>query len=126
MADIANAADEAISFGTAVLAAGSACVIATLWPVDDAAAALCMNRVYDELLHPGVTPPQALRRAQVWLRDAADDELERYLSTHPALEAEFRRRQDEGDLPGRRGSDAGAGGAFSHPDYWACFIASGA
>lgn len=127
MAEIANLADEVMSFGTAVLAAGSACVIATLWPVDDAAAALCMVRLYEELQHPDVTPPQALRRAQLWLRDLTDDDLDRYLASHPALEAEFRRRRTDGDPPGRRGlGSGGQSGVFSHPDYWACFIASGA
>lgn len=126
MAAMSEMADEVLSFGTAVLAAGSACAIATLWPVDDAAAALLMTKMYEQLQRKDTSPPQALRRAQLWLRNLSTDDEDDFLAAHPALDAEFRRRAEAGDAPGRRGSGPSPAGTFSHPDYWAPFIASGA
>ena len=57
-----------------MLAAGSACVIASLWPVDDAATALLMSKLYDELSEDDLRAPEALRRAQLWLRSLTADE----------------------------------------------------
>ena len=126
MAEITEMADEAMSFGTSVLAAGSACAIATLWPVNDAATALLMTRTYEELA-TGVDPPQALRKAQLWLRDLDEDAEQAFLAEHPALQAEFQRRTAAGDIPGRRGNGLDhQNHPFSHPSYWAPFIASGA
>jgi CHAT domain-containing protein len=55
---------------TALLVAGSTAVIATQWPVQDRAAALLMSRFYEELIDNGVEIGEALRRAQLWLRDS--------------------------------------------------------
>ena len=65
---VGHGAEEAFSLGSALLAAGVACVIATLWSIRDLPTAMLMTRVY-ELLHAGQTPAQALVAAQRWLRD---------------------------------------------------------
>ena len=126
--EIAGTPDEVFSIATAMLAAGSACSVASLWPVDDLATALLMARLYEELFHSGCRPPEALRRAQLWLRDLTPDSETAFLAEHPALAAEFRRRAANDDTPGsRRGRAAGAAhGPFAHPDYWAPFVAVGA
>jgi len=121
--------DEAISLGTTMIIAGAACAVASLWPVDDAATAMLMIRLYDEILQNGQSPPTALRRAQLWLRDLSDTAEADFLSKHPAVAAEFRRRAKTRELPGERsrpgaGGDGGPG-IYGHPEYWAAFVAVG-
>jgi CHAT domain-containing protein len=53
-------------------------VIATLWNVNDLASSLLMRRFYVELLGEGRPPAEALRRAQLWLRDATVADLSSY------------------------------------------------
>lgn len=122
--------DEVFSIGTVMLAAGGHCAIASLWPVDDAATAILMTRMYEEMFEGGLRPPEALRSAQLWLRDLTFEEEAAFLSEHPALEAEVERRRAADDPPGRRGgevaADGGSAGPYAHPDYWAAFVAAGA
>jgi CHAT domain-containing protein len=68
--DMSNLPDEASSMSTALLLAGSSAVVATQWPVDDEATTLLMSRFYGELLDAKAGAAEALRRAQLWLRDA--------------------------------------------------------
>ena len=118
------------SIAAALLAAGSACVVASLWPVNDLATALLMTRLYQELRGGTRTPPEALRAAQLWLRDLSEEQERRFLDRHAELAAEYARRVVAGDPPGRRG---GAGGGqpqsparpYAHPEFWAPFIAVG-
>ncbi|MGB2874755.1 MAG: CHAT domain-containing protein [Gaiellaceae bacterium] len=121
--------DEAISIGTTMIIAGAACAVASLWPVDDAATAILMIRLYEEIFQKGQSPPTALRRAQLWLRDLTETAEADFLSEHPALAAEFRGRAETRELPGRRRSGATADdepGIYGHPEYWAAFVAVGA
>jgi CHAT domain-containing protein/tetratricopeptide (TPR) repeat protein len=119
------------SIAAALLAAGSACVIASLWPVDDLATALLMTRLYQELLIGDKTPPGALRAAQLWLRRLSDKDEQEFFDRHPGLAAEYARRVAEGNVPGRRGGQLslqslGQRPPYEHPDYWGAFIAIGA
>jgi CHAT domain-containing protein/tetratricopeptide (TPR) repeat protein len=130
--DITHMPEEGISVATALLAAGAACVIASLWPVRDDTTALLMTRLYAEMIESELRPPEALRRAQLWLRELTDPELDAFLAGHPSLAAEFARRAVAGNRAGRR-TAAGqrrSGGTmerpFAGPDYWAPFIAIGA
>ena len=130
--DITHLPEEAISAGSVLLAAGAACVIASLWPVRDDTTALLMARMYEEIIENGRRPPEALRRSQLWLRQLTDGEAADYLRRHPELEQEFRRRAEIDDRPGqrlgetRRGAGGGEEHPYSEPDYWAPFIALGA
>jgi CHAT domain-containing protein len=130
--DISHLPEEAISIGSVLLAAGAACVVASLWPVRDDTTALLMNRLYEEMFENNLRPPEALRRAQLWLRDLTDAEVDVYLREHPVLEREFERRATLGDRPGHRApAQEGSGDItsvrpFSASTYWAPFIAIGA
>jgi CHAT domain-containing protein len=127
---IAGLSHEALSIATAMLAAGGACSIASLWPVDDLATALLMTRLYQESL-AGESPPLALQTAQRWLRDLSADDEQRFIDRHPQLAAEYSRRITAGDPPGRRGvgvavASPGVERPYAHPEFWAPFIAVGA
>ena len=134
---VAGVPDEVVSIATALIASGSACAIASLWPVDDLATAILMVRLYEEMLANGEHPTEALRHAQLWLRDLTEDEEEHFLGRHAGLANEFdRRAQSARGTPGTRAtrgpagtsSDRGVGTArpYRHPIYWAPFIAVGA
>lgn len=120
--------DESFSVSTALLERGAACVIAALWPVDDRATALLMTRFYEEMIDQRVSPAVALGRAQIWMRDLSEQDASTFLAAYPSLEAVLRRQATNG-IEKRRG----AGGAklqaqtrpFSHPDFWAAFVAVG-
>jgi CHAT domain-containing protein len=66
--------DEVVSLSSALLQAGFAGVIASMWSVFDLSTALLMPRVYQLWIQDGVAPHQALRQAVKWLRErtAAD------------------------------------------------------
>ncbi|MFG2823982.1 CHAT domain-containing protein [Kitasatospora sp. NPDC048365] len=71
--------DEVIGFPTALLQAGVAGVIATLWPVPDDACLILMLGFY-EGIRSDLAPPEALRRAQQWLRDATTAQIRTHLT----------------------------------------------
>jgi CHAT domain-containing protein len=127
---LGGASGEVFATSTAFLAAGSACVVASLWEVDDLATAILMTRFYEEMFEGGLRPPEALRRAQLWLRDLTDSETLGYLDGHPLLNAELTRRSRNGERLDPGGSEAGSwmtpGRPFSDPVFWAPFIAVGA
>ncbi|MBN1483898.1 MAG: tetratricopeptide repeat protein [Chloroflexia bacterium] len=128
--------DEAIGLPAGFLKAGAPTVIGTLWPVKDRSTALLMTRFYEFLLQEGRGPAEALRQAQLWLRDVTNEELAGYLESHRrikeaageegeriswALLAEERRRV-------RRAVDKGQGQAcpYAAPYHWAAFACYGA
>lgn len=102
--------DEVLSMGTAFMSAGSACVIASLWEVDDAATALLFTKFYEQLSEDSQSPAFALRDAQLWLRYASRDQILEYLSDNPELSG---LRLQQGENP------------YAHPVFWAAFVALG-
>lgn len=118
--------EEVISIGTATIAAGSACAIASLWPVDDRATALLMTKVYEVMLRDRIDPPEALRRAASWLRRLTSDEERRYLREYPVLAAERERVRSEADSSPHPQRDPSSDTPYSHPSFWGGFVAVGA
>lgn len=124
---------EAFSLGAAFLAAGSSVAVASLWAVDDLATAMLMTRFYGEMINNGASPARALRNAQLWLRDLDERGEQEFLAGHPQLDAAFRRREGEGNRPGRRSVVNPSGGAavgkdrpYASPEFWAPFVCFGA
>lgn len=64
----AEGVDEYIGLPAGFLYAGAACVISTLWAVDDLSSALVMDRFHGEMAG-GQAPAAALREACRWLRE---------------------------------------------------------
>jgi CHAT domain-containing protein len=63
----------------ALLAAGASAAVVSLWPIDDRATAVLVQRLVAELT-AGVSPPEALRRAQTWFRSLDPDGRSRALA----------------------------------------------
>ncbi len=123
MARVTTMPDEFMGIPAALLDHGAAAVVATLWPVDDAATAVLMGRFYAEYDSAGCTASEALRRAQSWLRTASVMKLRSML-------AELRNE------PGRVGELAVQlriklfalpqdHRPFAEPYFWAAFTISG-
>jgi CHAT domain-containing protein len=66
--------EEVIGLPTAMLQAGTAGVIGSLWPVLDSRALLLMVSFYEHWRHHGREPADALRAAQNWMRTTSDGE----------------------------------------------------
>ena len=137
VADVARLPDEAIGLPTALLEAGAAGVIGTLWPVADLAAALLLSQYYDFLFPPpgraSPTPAAALAAAQVWLASLTAGELDRYLEDlltaatilpddQAAALAGVMARTRAGLALGYEETDR----PFADPVFWAAFVLVGA
>ena len=110
--------DECFSLASAFIAAGVAGVVSTLWAVDDFATALVMYKFYEGMLNHGLSPATALRKAQLWLRDSTEAEIDALTSSHAALRA-LRGRQRP--LPSSSGPTP-----YSAQFLWAAFTFNGA
>ena len=77
--DIDRNPDEFIGLPGTFTALGAAGVLGTLWPVSDAATALLISKFYELHIGGRLVPPTALARAQAWLRQATNAELEQYV-----------------------------------------------
>lgn len=71
--------DEVIALSTGLIQAGLGGVVASLWSVSDLSTMLLMARFYEHWKRDGLAPPEALRQAQVWVRDATNEEKAAYL-----------------------------------------------
>ena len=100
--------DEVVSLPTGLLQAGAAAVIASLWPVDDLATMVLFSRFYELWRGKGLTLAEALRGAQLWLRDLT--------ATNRAMafpQVDFGRSGSPGPRP------------YAHPYWWAPFQLTG-
>lgn len=105
-------AEEGLSMGAALLAAGSSAAIATCWPVDDFPTALLMVRFYELLLaKDNLRVAEALGQAQTWLRELRQADLVQFLDKHPTFGTQ---------IPSYAGETP-----FASPYYWGAFLAMG-
>jgi CHAT domain-containing protein/tetratricopeptide (TPR) repeat protein len=108
--------DEAMSLPAALLIAGAAAAIGSLWAVPDAPTTLLMARFYQLWQQEGHDPPGALRLAQIWLRDATNAE---HASHFPLVDGRRARLLPDAvqEWESRRG--------YAHPDCWGGFVLAG-
>lgn len=123
--ELTGLAEEVHSIAVILLAAGSACAIATQWAVNDASTAMLMTRLYDLMITQRLRPPEALRAAQLWMRDLDVREEEEFLRAHPALARDIGSRRARGEQIGASVEATDAAGRFRDPVYWAPFVAIG-
>jgi len=106
LVDYTDAADEVYGFPFGFLYAGAPTVIGSLWTAEDPANSILMIRLYSELPN-AKTKPEALRRAQQWMKDATGSELADFVKSRggPIQTIDYLR--------------ARSGRPYEHPYYWA-------
>ncbi|MER5726816.1 CHAT domain-containing protein [Streptomyces sp. NPDC002138] len=110
--------DEAIGLASGLLQAGAAEVIASLWNVQDLPTMLLATRFYHEL--PSGTG-QALRAAQLWLRDSTAGQLSRWCGALlDAVDEPARSRLREAVAVLERFPQQAP--CYADPRFWAAFI----
>ena len=118
--------DETISLSAALLAAGCAGVLSTLWLVEDVSTALLMLKFYWEWRRERQPAPLALALAQHWQRTTTDQQkcgfAEDTLVRAGILDGtEGRALADRV----RQNPDAPGGNSYAEPYYWAGFCFAG-
>ena len=114
-----QALEQLISFPTGFLLAGSAHMIATLWPVDNAAATTVNGHVYHDLVEQ-VHPAVAFREAVGHLRRAASTpEASIMESSASEVDARALGEDDDQRVSPRHGLECLP---RDHPLWWAPFV----
>lgn len=115
--------DQFVGLPSSFLEAGAQCVIASLWEVPNEPTALLFQRFYQELLgDKPCSPADALKRAQIWLSNASDKEIEKVKTQFKApseTQLGFKKRIVKLKTPPQDGKP------FAHPNNWAGFYVVG-
>ena len=127
--------DEFTGLPGAFISLGAQGVLSTLWPVDDRASMLLTSKFYDFHLRDALPPPEALRRAQMWLRDAKRQELVSYVQSAAkvgrvsaediAVFVSSLQHNNSRSQPAAGGTETEEPPPFAHPYFWGAFIYSG-
>jgi tetratricopeptide (TPR) repeat protein len=111
--------DEVVGLPTGLLQSGVRGVVGSLWSVNDLSTLLLMGRFYELWHEEGVDPRDALRRAQLWVRDASNEEKRKHFPEFEEL------GPPAGISPAAR-EFWGHARAHAHPYHWAGFTYVGA
>ena len=123
--DFNKVPDEAVGFPAGFLQAGVPGVVSTLWSVNDLSTALLMTQFYRLHLVDGLEPAEALREAQLWLRDSTAGELK--LAEHfQQLSLATARPDRDAYRTARYFEKHPDVQPYDHPYYWAPFVFTGA
>jgi len=123
--------DEVIALPSALLQAGFGGVVASLWSVADMSTAMLMARFYAYWQQEGLSPAQALRAAQIWLRDTTNREKGEYFKQFiPALSGSTVANNHLPSAVARTFYNqimkrSGKERDFAHPYWWAAFYLTG-
>ncbi len=130
MTDIHQSPDEFIGLPAGFLQAGAPGVVSTLWAVSELTTALLVGQFYRYHLEGRLSPAQALRQAQLWLRDLTLGEMVAYIEEQMArvftsdAYLYFQLAGEKERLMKTYGPDE-TSCPFAHPYYWAAFTFTG-
>lgn len=115
--------DELIGLTRALIYAGAASLIASLWSVNDLSTRILMEHFYREL-KAGRPKVDALQRAQLAVMKMTQDQRHEYLSSYRKRNVTFFDFDEEND---RHRADPFSANefCFSNPYYWAPFVLIG-
>jgi CHAT domain-containing protein len=115
---------EYLGLPAGFLQTGAPAVVSSLWAVNDLSTALLMGEFYRRHMEEGEWIAEALRGAQLWLRDATAGEM-RLAEQYEQLYQDSGRR-DAAALRGMRYFRANPGvKPFAHPYHWSGFTFTG-
>ncbi len=103
--------DEFVGWSTGFLQAGASAVLSSLWAVDDHSTMFLLLRFYALHLGSGLPAAEALRQAQIWLREATEESLLAW--KQPA------------ETPLENAPAAAENRPYAHPIHWAAFTMNG-
>jgi len=81
-ADIYKGIGTLHNFPAIMMLTGAIGVIAPIWEVNNTATCILMIRFYDNHFAKKVSPPQALKDAQLWMKEATTDDIIQYIEDH--------------------------------------------
>ena len=115
LVDFREIADEHYGLPLGFILAGVPTVWGTLWAVSDQSTALLMKKAYENLLVNGNGKAEALRAAQIWLRNASVEDLAQMIPSERSIMPSVARQSEaDRDLDQNLHEHP-----FAHPYYWA-------
>jgi CHAT domain-containing protein len=117
--------EEFTGFASLFLQMGAAGVIVAAWPVNDTATAFLISRFFRHHIAEALGVATALRRAQLWMREATADEL-RSILREATQKADAAQSRALAVCRRRLSRFAPEAVPFSAPEHWAGFTLMGA
>ncbi len=121
---IPSGADEYIGIASGFISAGAKTVISSLWSVPDISTSLLMKKMYS-LIKEGHGIAEALREAQLWLRDFKPNRDDSPLNSCGGNSVEHY-HQERGFQVEMNDWEQTIPTDYSNPYHWAGFFCSGA
>ncbi len=115
--------DEVVSLPVGLMQAGVAGVIASLWSVSDLSTMLLLTKFYELWREKEIPPDQALRQAQIWLRDSTNDE--KVIECKAAIDSTRMSQATAQQLYDELAWETKNERSFAHPFHWAAFTYTG-
>jgi tetratricopeptide (TPR) repeat protein len=116
--------DELIGLPAGMMQAGVPGVVGSLWSVNDMSTSMLMARFYIHWREEGCAPQEALRQAQVWLRDSSIGQKMDFFKSFAGKRSVLSARA-AASFYFHLGLMAAGEVDFSSPYYWAAFTYTG-
>jgi CHAT domain-containing protein len=115
--------DEVVSLPIGLMQAGVAGVISSLWAVSDLSTMLLLTKFYELWREQKLAPDQALRQAQIWLRDSTN--AEKVIECKNAIGQTRMPASTAQQLFDELAWETKNERSFAHPFHWAAFSYTG-
>ena len=123
---IGTAADEFIGLPLAFLQLGAGGVLASLWPVSDAATLLFVSAFMTSHILKGTRPAYAVQDGQHWLRNATAAQIRKIAADFVDGDIPSATRLALHELNCQLSKGSPSDKVFNHPYYWGGFVLYGA